>query len=226
MEGGGYISVHLHFLSFLSSTWRRETRDRMLKQYPDAYTWEAAPWSTFNRRWVLDCTEYHHHEGERDQTPESSVPSSPSSLSASTMSRAPSPVPPSPAPPNSNGHARRSSPKLSKDELQHLASFKPGPGPLSPQRMNQQFARVLGPQAVAPSIAQAPAGAPSITIDEAARRPASSQRALPPTITRVPHPHTPRADRKKSKGRSEEVSTDDGAVMYAVTGRNRVFQDR
>ncbi|KAJ7652969.1 hypothetical protein B0H14DRAFT_2659491 [Mycena olivaceomarginata] len=35
-----------------------------MEQYPHAYTWEASPWWTFDRRWTLDCTEYHEHEGE------------------------------------------------------------------------------------------------------------------------------------------------------------------
>ncbi|KAJ7870833.1 hypothetical protein B0H14DRAFT_2571153 [Mycena olivaceomarginata] len=41
------------------------SRKRMLERYPHAYTWEASPWWMFDRRWTLDCTEYHEHEGER-----------------------------------------------------------------------------------------------------------------------------------------------------------------
>ncbi|KAJ6603184.1 hypothetical protein DFH09DRAFT_1301011 [Mycena vulgaris] len=152
------------------------SRDKMLERYPHAYTWEAAPWSIFHRMWDLDCTEYHDHSDLPAVTPESSVPSSPSSLTTSTTSRRPSPSP-SPPPrtallprpsvssaphqivslPSSAPHqivsssSPASSTKLTKEDLAFLASFRPAPGPISPRRLNQHFARALGPQAVAAS---------------------------------------------------------------------------
>ncbi|KAJ6566687.1 hypothetical protein B0H19DRAFT_1066971 [Mycena capillaripes] len=160
------------FYAVVSTEWQGSSAslDRMLTRYPYARTWEATPWSTFHRMWNLDCMEYHNHGGHAPAfvpiTPESSVPSSPSSLTDSTTSCHPSPLPPKPPfaatlpSPFSAPHTAASSPPasprkspgtLTKDELAFLASFKPGPGPISPQRLNQQFARVLGPHAVAPS---------------------------------------------------------------------------
>ncbi|KAJ7834642.1 hypothetical protein B0H14DRAFT_3709244 [Mycena olivaceomarginata] len=134
------------FYAVVCKDWRgvvtsKASRSRMMELYPDAYTWEASPWWTFDRRWTLDCAEYHEHEGERavadepicPATPDSREPSSPSTLSESTAWHAPSPAPP-----------------FSTEELAHLASFRPGPGPTSSARLTQQFTRVLGPQAAVP----------------------------------------------------------------------------
>ncbi|KAJ6522599.1 hypothetical protein B0H19DRAFT_1202670 [Mycena capillaripes] len=147
--------------------------DRMKLCYPNARMWEAAPWSTLYRMWNLDCTEYHYHDDdpptmpESSMTPDSSVPSSPSSLTDSTILHHPSPSP-SQLPNSVTSPSRSSAPhatapfppesptksKITKEELAFLASFRPGPGPISPQRLNQQFARVLGPQTVVPSLTQ------------------------------------------------------------------------
>lgn len=49
-------------------------------------------------------------------------------------------------------NAPRNAPKMTKDELDFLASSRPTQGPISPQRLNQQFVHVLGLQVVAPSL--------------------------------------------------------------------------
>ncbi|KAF7372627.1 hypothetical protein MVEN_00125800 [Mycena venus] len=139
--------------------------ERMMQRYPDSRTFKASPWSRFDKLWTMDCKEYHNHEGEQPviqepmhpTTPESSAPSSPSTLTESTTSRLPSPLPSLTASPSKAGlrdeNAPRNAPKLSKDDLDYLASSRPAPGPISMNQLNQQFTRVLGPQAVAPSIA-------------------------------------------------------------------------
>ncbi|KAJ6521650.1 hypothetical protein DFH09DRAFT_1331067 [Mycena vulgaris] len=258
---------------------------RMLERYPHAYTWEAAPWATFDRMWNLDCSEYHYHEGEHPAEaistlgehhamPEPSIPSPPSPPIKSISLR----LPPSPPPPYvspskirphdghvcsakdskptqdslaktclRDGHARSNTDdaKLSKEALDYLASFRPGAGPISPRRLNQQFARVLGPQAVAPSVVQPPASSRHTPRVDA---PNSSLHHTPcadsPAITWVQHPRAPRVAREESKRRSEDASTREEskhrgedasievrvrgseAVMYAVSGHNRVFRDR
>ncbi|KAJ7300358.1 hypothetical protein DFH08DRAFT_828531 [Mycena albidolilacea] len=151
------------FYAVVSKEWvgavtSRTSLSRMLKRYPGARTWQAAPWPTFERMWNLDCTEYHEHGGDLAPfipiTPDSSPPSSPSSLSDSVASRQSSTTSsallsprhtPILSPPPSPG---KSQAKLTKDELALLASFRPGPGPISPQRLKQQFERILGPRAV------------------------------------------------------------------------------
>ncbi|KAJ7158162.1 hypothetical protein C8R46DRAFT_1225180 [Mycena filopes] len=114
---------------------------RLLTRYPRARTWNAEGWSTFNRLWTMDCAEYHFHPGDpRDvfpTTPSSTPPSSPSSLTESTA-RSVSPSPPS----------------LSKADLAELAAFRPPPGPISPRRLQQQFARGLGIEATSQNLAE------------------------------------------------------------------------
>ncbi|KAJ7301344.1 hypothetical protein DFH08DRAFT_978821 [Mycena albidolilacea] len=57
----------------------KASRKCMMEQYPHAYTWEASPWWTFDRRWTLDCTEYHEHEGEHPVADEPIRPVTPDS---------------------------------------------------------------------------------------------------------------------------------------------------
>ncbi|KAJ7777821.1 hypothetical protein DFH07DRAFT_766057 [Mycena maculata] len=149
-----------------------ETYLKMKENYPDVSTFYAPTWFLFHKHWVLECTEYHNHEIRVPQqrpvtpssSPPSSPPSSPSTLSESTVSRAPSPTPaPSSEPtkkamktrhklksvtPKGEQVVKGDSHGLSKEDLAHLAAFRPPPVPLSPERANQQFARTLGPKAL------------------------------------------------------------------------------
>ncbi|KAJ7749077.1 hypothetical protein DFH07DRAFT_775546 [Mycena maculata] len=149
-----------------------ETYLKMKENYPNAFTFYAPTWLLFHKRWVLECSEYHNHEIQVPQwlpvrpssSPPSSPPSSPSTLSESTASRAPSPAPaPSSEPTKKAMKTRRKlksvMPKgeqvvkgdshgLSKEDLAHLAAFRPPPVPLSPERANQQFTCTLGPKAL------------------------------------------------------------------------------
>ncbi|KAJ7612800.1 hypothetical protein DFH06DRAFT_1147074 [Mycena polygramma] len=95
--------------------------------------------------------------------PASPTKGAPSSASA-PISRSTSAAPSSPTKGSRNGL------KLGKDELAYLAAFRPRPGPISLQRLNQQFARVLGPRAVAP---------PSVLQDTAARTGAATPADTP-----------------------------------------------
>ncbi|KAJ7145933.1 hypothetical protein C8R44DRAFT_863758 [Mycena epipterygia] len=246
--------------------------ERMLKCYPRARTWEAAPWSTFHRMWDLDCTEYHDHGSHPSAmiaiTPDSSVPSSPSSLTDSTTSRHPSPPPPRlPIPVTSPSHSSApratasslpGSPaksKITKEELAFLSSFRPGPGPISPQRLSLQFARVLGPQAVVPSSTQpACEDAPATSLEtrasslrigaetvEATLRaggricvkkapaPVEQREAphTPPRALRADLEHAARSPRAARTGH-EQLQRQPSAdpILYVVSGHNRVFQKR
>ncbi|KAJ7772499.1 hypothetical protein B0H14DRAFT_3508982 [Mycena olivaceomarginata] len=72
------------FYAVVCKEWRgvvtsKTSRKRMMEQYPHAYTWEASPWWTFDRRWTLDCTEYHEHKGERAVADEPIRPVTPNS---------------------------------------------------------------------------------------------------------------------------------------------------
>ncbi|KAJ7752161.1 hypothetical protein B0H16DRAFT_1460130 [Mycena metata] len=119
-----------------------------------ATTWSAEGWSSFKTKWY------------------STPPSSPSSTVLS-VSRSPSPsecsISRSPSPPSSTPHSNSPSPSpsttesftspasppritdvLTREELAELAAFRPGPGPISPRRLQQQFVRVLGPEAATP----------------------------------------------------------------------------
>ncbi|KAJ7873084.1 hypothetical protein B0H14DRAFT_3438523 [Mycena olivaceomarginata] len=82
-----------YILTFLPCC--RASRKHMLERYPHAYTWEASPWWTLNRRWTLDCTEYHKHEGEcpvanepiRPVTPDSGQRQPPPSTDSGSCAR-------------------------------------------------------------------------------------------------------------------------------------------
>jgi hypothetical protein len=146
----------------------------MLIQFPEAYTWEASSWADFARMWVTDCTEYHHHPASEPPTrsrlftsPTSTAPSTPSSL---TLSPPLSPAQlPLPSPTKRERQSQRNAAEYNrlvaeearlvaeeaqaaadakrKEEMAFLAAFRPPPGPISPQRLQQQFTRVLGPAA-------------------------------------------------------------------------------
>ncbi|KAJ7738681.1 hypothetical protein DFH07DRAFT_966016 [Mycena maculata] len=249
-------AYHGPFYAIFCKEWRGcvtsgASRDRLLLQYPHATTFKAGTWYKFQRAWVHVCTEYHDHKDEctapapfiplmPESSPESSPPSSPSSLSASTISTSlalkpklsasptkaawpstppakkclasptkgaapaaqPSTLPTKkhPALPTKvTTPATRPSasptklPLLTREELAHLGNFRPGPGPLSPQRAAQLFARVLGPEAL-----QHP----------------------------IPVPVRPEASPTAAEVQPEPCDTSGGPVMYAVSGTNRVFQNR
>jgi hypothetical protein len=159
----------------------------------------------------------------------------------------------------------RNTSKLSKEDLDYLASSRPGPGPISMNRLNQQFARVLGLQAVAPSVLprlrdEVRPTSPtrrrtctSITASEVHAALRAGAKVIstedgpaiiwPEREEPAPLPHTTSSDLTQSTRR--RTVADFGArtseiveemldvpargstpVLYAVSGRNRVFQDR
>ncbi|KAJ7083028.1 hypothetical protein C8R44DRAFT_887094 [Mycena epipterygia] len=233
MPDPGHEDQHMHqgaFFAIVSKDWKgvvtsQRTLIHMLKTYPDARTFKAETWSKFLNLWNLDCTDYHNHDGELPVTPDSSAPSSPSTLTDSTASRPPSVAPPPPSPPKASLRerqrqrnalhseflaaedariAKEAAEKLSKDDLAFLAGFRPGPGQISPQRANQLFTRVLGLRGAAPPWLQHPiehGNEPPALIHEDGRSAAAS--------------------------RADMEGLGEGApVLYAVSGRSRVFQDR
>ncbi|KAJ7801378.1 hypothetical protein B0H14DRAFT_2615351 [Mycena olivaceomarginata] len=129
------------FYAVVSDEWRgvvtsSASLERMKLKHPQARTFKASPWSRFDELWNMDCTEYHNHEGESPMSPsmpESSAPSSPSKLTDSTTSRPPSPSPLSTVLPTKASlheeNAPCNTPKLTKDKLNFLASYRPAQGP-------------------------------------------------------------------------------------------------
>ncbi|KAJ7857277.1 hypothetical protein B0H14DRAFT_3447978 [Mycena olivaceomarginata] len=215
-----------------------------------AYTWQATSWWTFDRKWTLDCREYHEHEGESPTgpaTPDSTEPSSPSTPTESTTSRAPSPAaPPSPSPRCDGEHNKvRAAEKLSKQQLAHLANFRPGPGPISAACLREQFARVLGPQAVV--LGKMPTVGPqkretTLLAHEVANVLRAGGKV---TLTaNGPKIVMPQGSREAEQGRNNlstqrrkavegfvewtQENRDQGptAVMYAVSGNQCIFQNR
>ncbi|KAJ7868474.1 hypothetical protein B0H13DRAFT_1897050 [Mycena leptocephala] len=166
------------YFAVVSESWKGiVTSERaliqMLNKHAPARTFKADTRLRILELWVQDCTEYHNHEGEVPESraaaydctppsspppsdscsPPSSPPPSPFSATNSTDSRVSSPMAtpsPSPTKPGLRGQQTpgRSFPSLTEDELAYLANSRPPPGTLSPQRAQQLFARVLGPDAV------------------------------------------------------------------------------
>ncbi|KAJ7792121.1 hypothetical protein B0H14DRAFT_2624291 [Mycena olivaceomarginata] len=104
------------FYAVVCKEWRgvvtsKASRKRMMEQYPHAYTWEASPWWTFDRRWTLDCTEYHEHEGEHPVADEPIRPVTPDS-----GQRQPPPSTDSGSSPRRPGSASISPPRLTATE--------------------------------------------------------------------------------------------------------------
>lgn len=101
-----------------------------------------------NQVWEINCKENHDHTFDRPrtptpdilpETPESSLPSSPSTLTATTVSRPPSPsltLPP------------RTPLRDRAKDLKFLGDFRPPAVHLSPQRATQLFTRVLSAHSV------------------------------------------------------------------------------
>ncbi|KAJ7777616.1 hypothetical protein DFH07DRAFT_951263 [Mycena maculata] len=110
-----------------------------------------------------------------------------------------------------------------KEELAYLASTQ---GSASPERMRQQFARVLGPVSVLEwpppdpsdsSVAQGLGGEPDpVLLNPLGQMQACQQRLVMPTA--LPTENCDGEDVERGWGKAP--------VMYAVSGRNRVFRDR
>ncbi|KAJ7894460.1 hypothetical protein B0H14DRAFT_3426866 [Mycena olivaceomarginata] len=205
----------------------KESRSRMLERYPNAYTWEASPWWTFDRRWTLDCTEYHEHEGEHPvadepihpATPDSGEPSSPSTLLESTTLAC--------TLTHTTIHHGRARPscELQARSWAHQLSA-----------LTQQFIRVLGPQAVVP-------GKPPIALPAKrkttlfAHEVATALHAGGKIILTAEGPAIvmPQDDLgskwcKEVEGLVEEWTQENRtqgptAVMYAVSGKRHIFQN-
>jgi hypothetical protein len=231
----------LLFLFSYHLAWGSTSLSRMLKRYPGVRTWQAAPWATFLRMWDLDCTEYHEHGGDPAPfipiSPDSSPPSSPSLLSDSSLRNPILSPPPSP---------RKSQAKLTKDDLAFLASFRPRPGPMSPQRLKQQFERVLGPSSVlvCPSSQSTSLEEEQATV-EATLRVGGRLRTESRPREDVEHPQKPQTPPRTLQTRCGESSHEaagspralghpqprhvgesfDG-TMYVVSGQNCIFKDR
>ncbi|KAJ6550720.1 hypothetical protein B0H10DRAFT_2202282 [Mycena sp. CBHHK59/15] len=195
--GPFYAVVHSDWKGAVTSP---ESLEEMCRAYPGASVWKAQPWLAFLRMWTLDCTEYHvHPEGEvaQDPPPPSEVlekalqltlrplppptPRPPPPYSPPATSR-PAPSTPKKAPTPSSSS---SSSKLNQEELDELASMRLHAGPISPHRLNQQFARALGMQAVVeatPPVSSLPTPCPASSASprpptSPSRRPRSSQPA-------------------------------------------------
>ncbi|KAJ7209358.1 hypothetical protein B0H12DRAFT_1079848 [Mycena haematopus] len=230
----------------------RVSRDKLLTLYPHASTWEAPTWADFIRVWTHECTEYHDHNGDPgyvppgvfvplSPSPESTPPSSPSSLSTSTVSLAsesahPHAAPPQPSMLPSTPTKRTSSAPLTKEDLTFLANFRPGPEPLSPQRANQLFARVLGQDAV--RHLSAPRRQPAVQLPmahevaDAMRAGARLAKGKDGGIRFVWPEAGPVEEDVEARHRFVEDITSDARcappapLMFAVSGSNRIFQDR
>ncbi|KAJ7790242.1 hypothetical protein B0H14DRAFT_3501917 [Mycena olivaceomarginata] len=173
--------------------------------------------------WTMDCNEYHNHEGEQpapegqNTLRDAGIQCPFFSIHSHRIHHLVSALPsPSSAPPT----------KMSKEELAYLASSRPPPGPISKNRLTQQFARILGPQAVAPFVLPRTREEPRTT------SPAGSAPTQP-----SPHPKSRRLPTRGLSSRHARViplpdrttlwrKIDAGArgstlVLYAISGRNR-----
>jgi hypothetical protein len=120
---------------------------------------------------------------------------------------------------------------MSKEELAYLASSRPPPGPISKNRLTQQFARVLGLQAVTPFVLP--------RVREEPRTTSPARQRTHPAITAAEVQAAPHMGPIQSSRASHSVARQNNVVekidagtrsstpvLYAVSGRNRVFQDR
>ncbi|KAJ6586512.1 hypothetical protein DFH09DRAFT_1075434 [Mycena vulgaris] len=248
---GAVTSKHVSFFFCIGwpLTRRSESLTRILERYPFARTWKAEPWSTFQRLWNLDCTEYHHHEDE--------VPCKSLTLADVLCLHPPPHLPSTPPPPylsitvtptaldpaaSIKGVITAPTPmtpkKLTREELNELANMRPRAGPISPRRLNQQFTRALGAQAV---VSATPPFTPSPHSLHALAAPLPRPCTLPtPSSISVaslplldtpssaaPHTQTPSQGHGLQVDREEEGAVEGhGALMYAVSGHNHLFRDR
>ncbi|KAJ7685782.1 hypothetical protein DFH06DRAFT_1119167 [Mycena polygramma] len=229
-------------------------RDQKMREYPHAYTWQAGSYNELHRRWVLDCTEYHDHTGEYTPpgpfiplSPESSPPSSPPSRSASTATTAP----PSASPSNLRlskeeltelANFRPPGVPLSPERAKQQFMRVLGPDAVAPWRTNPlQPGRVPGTGQTRTRAVKADKGffavpAPQHDGDAPKTRPGSvkingSIAFISPTSTdsRQREPILPEvAAVTPLRDSAEEGLQASPAAppMFAVSGHNRVFQDR
>ncbi|KAJ6522139.1 hypothetical protein DFH09DRAFT_1330782 [Mycena vulgaris] len=200
------------FYAVISDEWKgavtsSESLARALARFPGARTWNAQPWWTFQRLWVLDCTEYHlHHNEPRIKGLNELVAADDLRLAQAATAAAAIPPPSAPPPPYvstttpaSLGPARSikaitavpaptTPKKLTREEPEELAAMRPRAGPISPRRLDQQFARVLGAQAVVEA-----ASLPATPV------PASSMFPHAPTSP-TPRPHSSQPARSMVEG--------------------------
>ncbi|KAJ7803379.1 hypothetical protein B0H14DRAFT_2613397 [Mycena olivaceomarginata] len=156
-------------------------------------------------------------------------------LSPNPPPRVRPPLHPSSAPPTKSGlrkeNAPRNASRMSKEELAYLASSRPPPGPISKNRLTQQFARIWDRR-------------PSRRLflprtREEPRTTSPARQRTHPAITASEvqaAPHTgpiqsSRASHSVARQNNIVEKIDAGArgstlVLYAISGRNRVFQDR
>ncbi|KAJ7745013.1 hypothetical protein DFH07DRAFT_776917 [Mycena maculata] len=233
------------------------SRDCLLCQYPCASTFEAPTWAELLRRWFLECEEYHWHPEQNKWSPlvplsqESSPPSSPLTLTASAPSRTPSPPAlaentillkrgPLATPHTAQRNAEYSAyleaeearleaeaAAKKKEELAFLASTREN---VSPERMCQQFLRVLGP---ASALEWPPLLSKNSLVSPKESTNVQAHNGEPPLFN--PHGQTQACQQclataaalpTKHHGEGIEQFWDNVPVMYAVSGQNCVFKDR
>ncbi|KAJ7304693.1 hypothetical protein DFH08DRAFT_903250 [Mycena albidolilacea] len=219
--GRFFAVVHENFKGVVTS---EASLTRTLTKYPGARTFNASTWSEFDRRWTLNCTEYHEHQGETHEV------RARHNLRVRQQRR------------NEEHHFKlvalaeairveEEEEKRVKEEMDYLAATRPPPVPLSPQRARQLFDRVLG----------AGAGTPPFALWKGLSRPIASVDAEPATMPGPPQ--TPpsaetlleEAHRRTSRLQGLPAYSDvqvsregEAPGLYAVhTGSyNRVFNDR
>ncbi|KAJ7662902.1 hypothetical protein B0H17DRAFT_1144199 [Mycena rosella] len=90
---------------------------------------------------------------------------------------------------------------LTKQELDHLASFRPRPGPISPQRLNQQFVRALEAQAAVPVVPTS-APRPSSPLPSPRRTRPCTPAAAAQAPTSAPRPSSPLPSPRRTRPRT------------------------
>ncbi|KAJ6610144.1 hypothetical protein B0H10DRAFT_2225275 [Mycena sp. CBHHK59/15] len=143
--GPFYAMIHREWKGAVTSL---ESLEKILERYPGTKVWQAEPWSIGGGHQLLANAVDGAGRGV------ATFPTSPTAVA--------------PAPPyssllagrddtsrltfkgisTSTTAAAKTPQNLSREELDELAYMRPRTGPISPQRLNQQFARVLGVQAV------------------------------------------------------------------------------
>ncbi|KAJ7896324.1 hypothetical protein B0H14DRAFT_3425682 [Mycena olivaceomarginata] len=202
-------------------------------KYPGARTFSAFTWSRFLDLWTLDCAEYHEHEYE---TPEVRVRAAlkvrqhlRSVAHYEQLVAANEAIREEEAKRAEEGvkraeegvkraeegvkQAEEEAKRVKREEMEYLAATRPPPVPLSPQRAQQLFDRVLG---LASFNGNHPTSAPPqtpaciATFDDHAHVPTTRLSGLPP-YTSV-----------------QELETRPAPALYAIhaNGRNRVFNNR
>ncbi|KAJ7918166.1 hypothetical protein B0H13DRAFT_1869647 [Mycena leptocephala] len=225
----GHEDRHTHcggFFAIVSKHWKGVvTSERslvfMLNVYPDARTFKAPTWSQFMDLCLL--------ERQRQRN------AAHGNFLAAEDARA----------------AKEAALKLSKDELKYLGDFRPAPVTISPQRAHQLFTRVLGlgaapfvlsapPLLAQPLVEELPSSAanePPVLIHEDGRpaTPHGELAADDPVHEgdgpvgpqhRPPGFHQAAHERRCQVAEQQEDNLGGLPVLYAVRGRNRVFQDR